>query len=195
MSPKTFILIGRSGCGKGTQAQLLDAYIRENDKDTRRIFHLETGTKFREFIKGDSLSQKRSREYYEKDLLQPAFLAVHLWSHILIEEMTGEEHLFIDGTPRTLAECDALDSAMKFYERENPVVVYLNVSRDWSRERLVGRKRMDDDAESVERRLNWYEESVVPVIEKLKNNPFYKFIEINGEQTVEEVHAEIVSKI
>ncbi len=195
MTPKTFIFIGRSGCGKGTQAKLLDEYIKKNDSDLHSIFHLETGAKFREFINGDTFTQKKSKDYYDKDLLQPAFLSIHLWSHILIEQIKGDEHLFIDGTPRTIAEYEALKSALKFYERQDPIVIYINVGKDWSRDRLMGRGRMDDDMESVERRLSWYEDTVVPVVEKLKNNTDYKFLEINGEQTVEAVHAEIVSKI
>jgi adenylate kinase family enzyme len=35
----------------------------------------------------------------------------------------------------------------------------------------------------------------MPVVEYYKTNPSDKFVNINGEQTIEEVHGEIISKL
>jgi len=191
----TFIFIGRSGCGKGTQAELLMKYLKEHDA-SRDIFYLESGEKFREFIKGDKYSHKLSSEIYKKDERQPDFLAVHLWSHIFIENMKGDQHVVIDGSPRSLQETKILDTAMTFYKREKPAFIYMNVSRQWSTERLLSRGRSDDvKQESIQKRLDWFDSDVMPAIEYAKENPLYNFVEINGEQMVEEVHEEIMKKI
>ena len=47
--PKTFIFIGRSGCGKGTQSELFLNKFREIKKE-EPIYYLESGKNFREFI-------------------------------------------------------------------------------------------------------------------------------------------------
>ena len=74
MSPQTFIFIGRSGCGKGTQADLLQKYIKTQDPG-REIFYLETGSRFRDFIKGDSLSSKLSLDISHRSAPQPHFFS------------------------------------------------------------------------------------------------------------------------
>jgi len=71
----------------------------------------------------------------------------------------------------------------------------MNVSREWSKERLLGRGRKDDDPEEIKKRLDWYETEVAPVVEYYKDNPKYNFIDVNGEQTIEEVHKEIIEKV
>ena len=55
MKLQTFIFIGRSGCGKGTQVALLQKYIKTQDYK-RPILYIETGERFRQFIKEPSLS-------------------------------------------------------------------------------------------------------------------------------------------
>jgi len=195
MQPKTFIFIGNSGCGKGTQAKLVSDYLKSNDSKNT-IFYMESGEKFREFLKETGYTQGLARELAERGDLQPSFLAVHIWSHLMIENMNENVHLLIDGAPRTLSEAMTIDSAMEFYKRTEPTVIYLKVSNEWSKARLASRGRFDDKGmESVERRLAWFDRDVIPAIEHLKSNPKYKFIEVNGEQSIEQVFAEIKSKI
>ena len=195
MKPKTYIFIGNSGCGKGTQAKLVSDHLKSIDNENK-IFYMESGEKFREFINQPGYTQDLAKEIAEKGELQPSFLAVHIWSHLMIENMDENTHLLVDGASRTLSEAMTIDSAMEFYKRIEPTVIYLNVSDDWARERLAGRGRSDDKgADSVDRRLAWYKRDVLPAIEYLKTNHRYKFVEINGEQTIEQVWQEIKSKI
>ena len=63
MEPLTFIFIGRSGCGKGTQAELLQEYIKKLDQQ-RLIFYIETGERFRQFFTEQSLSSRSAAENY-----------------------------------------------------------------------------------------------------------------------------------
>jgi adenylate kinase family enzyme len=103
-------------------------------------------------------------------------------------------HLVLDGTPRSLPEARVLTSAMDFFEREEPKVIYINVSRPWSEEKLLARGRADDRTlEKINKRLDWFDKDVVPAVEFFRTNPQYKFIEVNGEQTIEKVHSDIIS--
>ncbi len=194
MSPQTFIFVGRSGSGKGTQAELFMKYL--NSKSNDPIFYLESGQKFREFISSSSYTAKLSNEVMQKGELQPAFLAIHVWSHLMIEQMDQNKTLIIDGTPRKIEEAKILDEAFKFYGRKNIQIIHVNVSRNWSVDRLTGRGRADDKSiEEINKRLDWFDTDVMPAVEYYKNNPDYKFIDINGEQTIEEVQVEIQAKL
>jgi adenylate kinase family enzyme len=195
MEQHTFVFIGRSGSGKGTQAALLMEYLKAQDPD-REIFYMETGARFREFMKENTHSAELARQISEKGVLQPEFLAVHMWSHEMVLHMKPNQHLVIDGTPRKEPEARVLHSSFEFYGRKNPHIIHINVSNEWSRERLLQRGRSDDiEKEGVERRLAWFDSDVVPALLWYQENTFYTFIEINGEQTIEEVHAELITAI
>lgn len=194
MSSQTFIFMGQSGCGKGEQSRRIQKILKERDPDTD-IYYLETGPNFRELIKGDKYSNKLAKEIADKGKIQPIFLAVYFWAGMLLNNLKGEEHLIFDGVARRLEEAQVLTTAMEFYNRK-PIVIYINVSREWAKERLLGRGRADDlDLEQLTGRLDWFEEYTLPVIDYFRENNQYKFLEINGEQTIEEVHQNILQKL
>lgn len=196
MSPQTFIFIGRSGCGKGTQADLLIKHLNEKDPEKRGVFYMEIGKKFRDYLKETTYTASLSKEVYKKGELQPDFLAIHIWAHSIMADYNGDDHVIVDGTPRSLVQAQVFDSAVKFYKKENVYVINLEVSEDWSRTRLAERGRADDkEADEVEKRLAWYKRDVVPAIDFFRDNPTYKVLDINGEQTIEEVFNEIINKI
>lgn len=194
MLPQNFIFIGRSGCGKGTQAKLLKEYLNKIDPQ-REVFYLQTGAEFRRFIQGGNYTQKLSKKIIDEGLLQPEFLSVYMWSHLLAENFKEGEHLIVDGTPRKFHEAGILDSVFDFYNREKPYLIFLNIGEKWAVERLLGRGRIDDNHDDIKARLDWYETDVVPAIDFYKNNPKYIFLEINGEQTIEKVHQDILEKL
>ncbi len=168
------------------------------DPEKRHTLYVETGPGFREFIRGEKLSNKLAAHVAETDGRQPAFLAIWNWARVLIEEMTGEEHLIFDGTPRSYREALVLDSALTFYKRQRPVVIYLDVSREWSKRLLMQRAekegRADDSREElIEQRLTWFEEAIYPAVEFFRENNGYQFMHIKGEQSVEEVSRDIQS--
>lgn len=193
-SLKTFIFMGRSGCGKGTQGKLLEGKLRTIDAE-HDILYLESGDIFRNFIKGNNYSQKLSREVYESGSLQPEFLAVWAWASLLVDNMGGKEHLILDGVPRKLRETHVLDSALKFYGRKQTHIIYINVSRSWSKERMMARGRLDDNHDDVEVRLNWFDADVMPAVNYFRNNQDYIFHDIDGEQSIDEVYGAVLASL
>lgn len=189
-----FILIGRSGCGKGTQADLLKKYLDNEEKS--EVLHLTTGDGFREFTSKDSYVSSLSRALNEEGILQPEFLAVWNWANIFINKLKGGETIILDGAPRRVYEVPALHSAINMFGFKKPVVIHIDVSEGWARERLKGRGRHDDKEESdVTNRMNWFETDVLPVLDAYIHDPRYSVLHVNGEQTIEEVHNELVEKI
>ncbi len=189
----TIVFMGRSGCGKGTQAELFKNRIHKNDTENRPILYVETGDRFRNFIRGKNYSSEISNKVYMSDERQPDFLACYMWSTMLIEELDERMHLVFDGAPRSLPEAALLTTAFRFYKRERPTIIHINVSREWSEERLLARGRLDDkNLAKIDKRLNWFDTDVKPAIEYFKKDTYYRVIEVDGEQPVEKVHLDIV---
>lgn len=189
----TIIFVGPSGSGKGTQADLFKNWINRRDMEKRQILYVETGERFRKFIRSEGYSSEISKEIYDLDERQPDFLACWMWGNVLIEELHADTHLVFDGAARSLPEAEILTTALKFYKRERITVIYINVSRKWSEKHLLSRGRFDDvNIDKIDKRLDWFEKDTKPAVEYFKNNPYYNFIEVNGEQTIEKVHKDIL---
>lgn len=194
MTPQTFVFFGRAGSGKGTQAEILIKYLNEHDAG-RKCLYLETGEKLREFIKEENYSAKLTKEVLETGGLMPAFMPIWLWTSFLVKNFTGDEHIILDGLCRRKYEAPILDTALKFYKRENASIIIIDTSNEWSIARALERGRSDDDISEIKKRLEWYDDEVVSAINLLKAEPGYKVIHVNGEQTIEAVHAEIIQKL
>lgn len=195
MHEKTaYIFVGQSGSGKGTQAELLDHALRTKN-DLLRIFHIETGAKFRTLIEGNSFVIGRTREYMTEGKLPPSFLGVYAWARSIVEEYNAEDALIIDGTPRISEEVPILMGALSFIDAK-VVVIHIAVSDTWAKEKASARGRSDDvDMHELEGRLAWYHTQVQPVIDFFKQSSAVTYIEINGEQTIEKVHEDICEKL
>ncbi|MFA5095430.1 MAG: nucleoside monophosphate kinase [Candidatus Paceibacterota bacterium] len=192
MNSKAFVFFGRSGCGKGTQAKLLADFLKSQGKE---IIYTETGNQFREFIKTNNYSSKLAGNILKEGGLIPVFLPIWIWTDILIKNFSGGQDLVLDGVCRRKEESIALDSAFDFYKIEKPNIILMNVSKDWSYTRMMERKRADDTPEKIQNRLNWYEKDVMPSVEYFRGKSGYNFIEINGEQTIENVHKDIIKAL
>ena len=195
MNPQTVIFIGRSGCGKGTQAGLFKDWLHKEDIHKNQILYVETGDRFRKFINGENFSAKLSKEFYEEDKRQPDFLACLMWGNMLVEELEENMHVVFDGAPRSLPEAHLVTTAFEFYKRNRPTIIHIDVSREWSEKRLLARGRSDAKTISkIIKRLNWFDADVIPALEYFKKTPMYKYIQVNGEQSIEKVHADIMEK-
>jgi adenylate kinase family enzyme len=193
MHPQTFLLFGKSGSGKGTQAKLLKEFL-EKAEPKRQVEYIETGSKLREFSQEVGLTAKMTKEVMENGGLLPSFVPIWIWTNYFIRYFDGGEHLILDGLSRKEYEAPVLDDALKFYKREKPLVVILNVTDEWASQHLLSRGRGDDNKLDIASRLEWFKTNVEPTIEYFKKNPYYTVLEINGDQSVEDVHKEILSK-
>lgn len=193
----TYIFIGRSGCGKGTQVEKLAEHLKEKGIITAENswLRIETGARFREIVEKPGYTAQALKGGLERGERLPDNFAIWTWTDFLFEKYTGAEHIFCDGCPRSLLEAQALDLLLKFYKREQPVLVYLDVSREESKRRLLERGRNDDQSEDIDRRLDWFDQDVLPAVEYYRNSSRYKFIEVDGEQSREKIHEDLVAML
>ncbi len=190
MKKDVYIFIGQSGAGKGTQAKLLKNKI-ENSIEKKDILYLEVGNHFRSLIKEDTFTSKKVKLLTSEGKLPPPFLGIHMWAHDLIYNYSENKTVIIDGTPRVPDEVPVLISACIFYDW-HPYVFNIQVSDDWSYQRIKARGRADDKNEKdVWGRIQWYHESVEPSINILQQSSEISFHNIEGEKDIESVHRDI----
>ncbi|MDE1975405.1 MAG: nucleoside monophosphate kinase [Patescibacteria group bacterium] len=199
MKPQSYIFMGRYGAGKGTQAKLLIEALAKADPD-RKSIHIETGAEFRKFFGSDqNHTAQLTKKVVESGGLMPEFMPIYMWGRLLVSEYTGDEHIVFDGTPRKLLEAKVLDELPSFYGQNKPWLIYLDVDHEESSKRLSLRakdgNRKDDSEDALRERRVEYEKNIIPTIEWYRTNPNVNFLDIDGERTIEEIHADIVKKV
>lgn len=181
------IFAGRSGCGKGTQADLLQKNL------SGKTLYVGSGVYFRKIIASENLTGRLYKEAYNRGELAPEFLVTAFLANVFMNEYTGTEHMIFDGVARLMQEAKDLTDMFMFYQIKKVKILFIEVSPEWALDKANKRGRTDDKGADI--KAKWFEERVQPVLEYLKSNPLYEFITINGEQTIPEVHQEIISKL
>ena len=196
MQQQTLLFAGPQGSGKGTQIGLLKQHIQVQDP-AHPIVHFEMGKNLRELGAQTDFTGMHTHEILVAGALIPYAISASLFAQYLMNNLkTNDEHLLIDGFPRTATQVPMLDSALvEFYERPNPTVVVINISDEEAVKRLLKRGRSDDSAESIRKRLQWSREETIPNIEWFRKNSTYRVLDIDGERSVEEIQQEIRSKL
>ena len=61
--------------------------------------------------------------------------------------------------------------------------------------RLSTRQRIDDDAETVRKRLDVYEQETKPLLEYYSSRPTFRVVNVNGAYPPEQVAAEVAATL
>ena len=186
--PKTFIFVGRSGSGKGTQLELLKTFLSEKYKDTN-IKSVVMGDIFRSFFKKDGYVQNIARNIsMNKGKFQPDFITNSLFVEGALDVVDENSTLFFDGYPRNINQLGVIKELLAYIKRDDVIVLNIEVARDIVKERMLLRARGDDNENAIENRLNEYDKFIIPMIESLKLDTSLKYVEINGENSKDDVH-------
>lgn len=179
--------MGRSGSGKGTQAELLR-------KKFDFFYYISTGDLFRDVAKQDTDVGHRIREILDEGGLPYEDLPVALWMHELIYNLKEEHGILTDGWPRMVPEAKVLDKFLKFLERyDNTLPIYLEISKEVASQRLLARGRYDDNEKAVGGRMDYFDEQTIGVPNYYKEQG--RLVTINGEQPPEKIHEDILKAI
>lgn len=181
MDTRTIFFIGKPGCGKGTQAKLL------SEKTGWRV--MSASGALRAMTALDTPVGRKMKSQMDAGLLMPAWVPTYLFLKEVFSLPDGAS-IILDGFNRKIHEAALIKEALAWLERPFSVI-YLRVSDDTIRRRLSLRKnieaRADDSA--VEERLKEYYAHTEPVVEVFRKAG--AIIELNGEQTTEEIAAGI----
>ena len=97
------ILLGLIGAGKGTQAKKL--------VESMGFLHISTGDMFREAVKNKTAIGLEVEDCMSRGDLVPDELTIKM----LLERINRDDaqgHLLLDGFPRTISQCEALELAL-----------------------------------------------------------------------------------
>lgn len=212
----TFIvLLGPPGVGKGTQAKILS--------ETTKLAHVSSGDLFRENLKNQTDLGKLAKSFMDKGELVPDDVTISMIRD-RISRADCEAGAILDGFPRTPAQADALEKMLTEFKSEVNVVPYITAAENILIERTSGRwtcrlqghiyheqfnrpkqngicdvdgselyQRDDDKVETVTKRIRVYLEQTIPLVEYYRKAG--KLVEINGDQAVEQVTADLLSAL
>ena len=105
-----------------------------------------------------------------------------------------DEEYILDGFPRTTIQADWLLKEIDRGRFTIKGVIHLNATPEIIVPRLLERKRPDDYLEAINQRINEYTDTILPILDRLKADHI-KTYEINAEQPIDLVNAEIISKL
>jgi adenylate kinase len=171
------MVAGLPGSGKTTQAEMLSTNLN--------IPYVSMGAILREDAAKDTDTGRRVREAVSNGEL----LDNELTAKILEEKLKGEEFkegFIVDGYPRDVEQ-------LNFFDPKYDRVFYLNVSLEEGLKRLLNRQRSDDIPEVIKRRQEVQQARLDELLGHLKT--YYKFVELDGEMGIDEIHQQIIKQI
>lgn len=177
---KRLIFLGPPGAGKGTQAQVLS--------ENHHIPHVSTGDILRAAVANQTPLGKQAKDYMSKGELVPDQLILGLIQDRLSYDDAADGWI-LDGFPRNVNQAAFLEELLNELNQTADCVLNLEVPDEVLVERLLARKRKDDNEETIRRRLEVYHQDTVPVIDFYEERKTLKTI--NGDRSMDEVSSSL----
>ena len=178
---KNFVLFGKPGSGKGTQAEHLS--------EKYKLYHISTGDLFRKNISQNTNLGLLAQSYMDKGELVPDEVTIKMLENEIKENPQSKGFLF-DGFPRTIAQAESLDKFLKSIDMQINATIALDVDEEELISRIIDRgktsNRSDDqDIEKIQNRFNEYNIKTSTLSRYYKNQKI--FFEVDGSGTVDEI--------
>jgi adenylate kinase len=129
------LAFGPNGSGKGTQGAIV--------KEKHGLDHIESGAIFREHIKGGTELGMKAKAFIESGDLVPDEITIPMVLETL--EKSKEKGWLLDGFPRSLAQAEALDKALKASGMALDYILEITLDREIAKERIMGRRLCEND--------------------------------------------------
>ena len=199
------VLLGAPGAGKGTQGQKL---VEEFG-----IAHISTGDLLRAAVKAQSELGKQAKAYMDAGQLVPDQLVIDLVKERLAQP-DAQKGFMLDGFPRNIAQAETLDGELKDMGVELDAALLVDVPFEVIVERLSSRRtcrscgytagptvtvcprcegemyqRDDDKPETINKRLDTYQNQTQPLIDYYEGHGILKAVD--GNRPVDEVYVDV----
>lgn len=209
------IIFGPQGSGKGTQADKLS--------ERYGLAHIETGQIFRDIAREDSELGRMIKDLNDRKEMIPDAVTMRVLKEN-VDKVLASWGIILDSAPRTLGQIKPVEEMLVSLDRKLDKAIYITLPYEVSVERITKRymcplcrrhfvlgkdiksaddpcptcggpirQRMDDTPEGVAKRLKTFYEVTIPVVEHYRQRGM--LVEVEGNQPVEKVFADIVAKL
>ena len=175
------IFIGVAGSGKSIQGRLLAQTINAK--------YFSMG----EFLRNHVVDPIVKEKMITGELLSDIDV-ISLIDDALPKEKQYEEEYILDGFPRSIVQADWLIEKVQRKRFSIRGIIHLQATSETIIPRLLERKRPDDNLEAISNRISEYQNTILPILDRLKEVGM-KVYDINAEKSIEEVHNDIVNNI
>lgn len=203
------VISGPQGSGKGTQAKLL---AKKYD-----LLPLSMGDLLREEAK---TNKEVDELINKKGVLVPDEITLEILK-IFLKTRQVKDNFVLDGFPRTVKQYDLLKDWLNENDKKIDVAILLEIGKKETMRRLSGRRmdvktgkiynletapkpgpgvdlkslvqRKDDRPEAIFKRLEEYDKNTKPLLDLFRRDGV--LVSINGEQSIEAIHQEIVDVV
>jgi adenylate kinase len=182
------LLIGAPGAGKGTQADRIAAHFG--------VVHISSGDLLRKHVADGTAIGRSAQEYMDRGELVPNTLVLDMLRKPVVAAAKSGGYV-LDGFPRTVEQAEAAYGVAKELGVAVQLAILLDVKRDELIQRLLARGetsgRSDDNAETIERRQQVYEEQTEPLLDYYRKRE--RLLVVNGDRPVDEVTWSVVVQV
>ena len=180
------VFFGPNGSGKGTQAQLL--------KTELNVPHVSTGDLLRAAVKAGTPLGVKAKAVMDAGKLVSDEIVLGMLEERLAQSDAGGGFI-LDGYPRNLAQCAALEQLLNRIRQPLDIAIELNVPDAAilarCEIRFKAEHRADDDPAIVRKRLDVYREQTAPVAAHFRD--IGKLVTVDGVGGVDEVFKRILA--
>jgi adenylate kinase len=179
MNFQIIFIAGPQGSGKGTQGKKL--------ADKLGFLYFGMGAILRE-IRASDLQMAQQLNATDQGTLLSDELIIKILKERLVSVPTSSGIVF-DGVPRRIGQAEFLIPFLLGRGYGAMATVFIDLPRGESIKRLAARaqneQRLDDTTDAIQRRFEYYDQTMPAVIEYLKHET--KFIQIDGQPSPDEV--------
>ncbi|KAI6180057.1 Adenylate kinase isoenzyme 1 [Aphelenchoides besseyi] len=181
-----FFIVGGPGSGKGTQCEKIVAKYG--------LTHLSSGDLLREEVKSGSPRGGQLTKMMQAGELVPLEIVLDLIKEAMVKAIGKKSNGFlIDGYPREVKQGDQFELEIQ----SSKLVIFFDVSEETLVSRCMKRGltsgRVDDNVETIKKRLQTFQQATKPVIEHYEKKN--KLVRIKGEGSVDKIFAEVTKHL
>ncbi|XP_025915536.1 adenylate kinase isoenzyme 1 isoform X2 [Apteryx rowi] len=182
---KIIFVVGGPGSGKGTQCEkIVQKY---------GYTHLSTGDLLRAEVSSGSERGKKLKVIMEKGELVPLDTVLDMLRDAMLAKADVSKGFLIDGYPREVKQGEEFEKKIA----PPTLLLYVDAGKETMVKRLLKRGetsgRVDDNEETIKKRLETYYKATEPVITFYKSRGIVR--QLNAEGTVDEVFQQVCSHL
>lgn len=189
---KIFFLFGPPGSGKGTQRKKIQSYL---DLKGKKWIDICLGDLLRSFVKNNVTPVKKELEkIINKGLLVPVAYSLFVSVERLMDADKDTDYIIVDGGSRGVREAKLFFEALSVFDGLEALALILQVPDDEIKKRLLLRGREDDVDESIQSRINLFNDGkrgTVAAIKYIEENNLAFIHNIDGVGPIDDVFERI----